>query len=85
MISGKGVLNNRISEYLMTRLAEMGIPTHFVKRLNMREQLVYELEIVPVEVWCGTSPPAPSPSASASRTVRPCPARSSNTITNPTS
>ena len=50
VISGKGVLNNRISEYLMTRLAEMGIPTHFVKRLNMREQLVYELEIIPVEV-----------------------------------
>ena len=49
-ISGKGVLNNRISEYLMTRLAEMGIPTHLVKRLNMREQLVYELEIVPIEV-----------------------------------
>ena len=50
VISGKGVLNNRISEYLMTRLAEMGIPTHFVRRLNMREQLVYEAEIVPIEV-----------------------------------
>ncbi len=50
VITGKGVLNNRISEYLMTRLGEIGIPTHFVRRLNMREQLVREVEIVPVEV-----------------------------------
>jgi len=50
VITGKGVLNNRISEYLMLRLAEVGIPTHFVRRLNMREQLVKEVEIVPVEV-----------------------------------
>ena len=50
IITGKGVLNNRISEYLMMRLAEIGIPTHFVRRLNMREQLVRAVEIVPVEV-----------------------------------
>ena len=50
IISGKGVLNNRISEYLMTRLNEMGIPTHFLRRLSMREQLVYEAEIIPIEV-----------------------------------
>ena len=49
-ITGKGVLNNRISEYLMTRLGEIGIPTHFVRRLNMREQLIREVEIVPLEV-----------------------------------
>ena len=49
-ITGKGVLNNRISEYLMTRLGEAGIPTHFVRRLNMREQLVREVEIIPLEV-----------------------------------
>lgn len=49
-ITGKGVLNNRISELLMTRIAEIGIPTHFIKRLNMREQLVREVEIIPVEV-----------------------------------
>ena len=49
-ITGKGVLNNRISEYLMTRLAEIGIPTHFVRRLNMREQLIREVEIIPIEV-----------------------------------
>ena len=50
VITGKGVLNNRISEYLMQRLAEIGIPTHFVRRLNMREQLVREVEIIPIEV-----------------------------------
>src|ERR1700693_600548 len=45
-ITGKGVLNNRISEYLMLKLAESGIPTHFVRRLNMREQLVRQVEII---------------------------------------
>jgi len=49
-ITGKGVLNNRISEYLMMRLSEVGVPTHFVRRLNMREQLVREVEIIPIEV-----------------------------------
>ena len=49
IITGKGVLNNRISEYLMTRLAEIGIPTHLMRRLNMREQLIREVEIIPVE------------------------------------
>ena len=50
IITGKGVLNNRISEYLMTRIGEIGVPTHFVRRLNMREQLVREVEIIPLEV-----------------------------------
>ncbi len=50
VISGKGVLNNRISEYLMVRLADIGVPTHFMRRLNMREQLVREVEIIPIEV-----------------------------------
>jgi phosphoribosylaminoimidazole-succinocarboxamide synthase len=50
VITGKGVLNNRISEFLMTRLGEIGIPTHFVRRLNMREQLVREVEIIPLEI-----------------------------------
>ena len=49
-ITGKGVLNNRISEYLMMRLAEIGVPTHFVRRLNMREQLIREVEIIPLEI-----------------------------------
>lgn len=50
IITGKGVLNNRISEYLMMRLAEIGVPTHFVRRLNMREQLIREVEIIPLEI-----------------------------------
>jgi len=50
VITGKGVLNNRISEFIMLRLQEVGIPTHFIKRLNMREQLIREVEIVPIEV-----------------------------------
>jgi phosphoribosylaminoimidazole-succinocarboxamide synthase len=50
VITGKGVLNNRISEYLMVRLAEIGVPTHFIRRVNMREQLIKEVEIIPVEV-----------------------------------
>ena len=50
VITGKGVLNNRISEYLMSKLGDIGVPTHFVRRLNMREQLVREVEIIPIEV-----------------------------------
>jgi len=50
VITGKGVLNNRISEFIMLRLAEIGVPTHFVRRLNMREQLIREVEIIPLEV-----------------------------------
>jgi len=49
-IEGKGVLNNRISEYLFVKLGEIGVPTHFIKRLNMREQLIREVEIIPLEV-----------------------------------
>jgi len=50
VIDGKGVLNNRISELIFTRLNDLGMPTHFLKRLNMREQLVREVEIIPLEV-----------------------------------
>jgi phosphoribosylaminoimidazole-succinocarboxamide synthase len=50
VIDGKGVLNNRISEYIFTNLNNMGIPTHFMRRLNMREQLIREVEIIPLEV-----------------------------------
>ena len=49
-ISGKGVLNNRISEHIFTLLGTIGIPTHFIRRLNMREQLIRQVEIVPIEV-----------------------------------
>lgn len=50
VIEGKGVLNNRISEYIFLQLAQLGIQTHFIKALNMREQLIREAEIVPLEV-----------------------------------
>jgi phosphoribosylaminoimidazole-succinocarboxamide synthase len=49
-IQGKGIINNKISEFLMTRLNDMGIPTHFIRGLNMREQLVRAVDIVPLEV-----------------------------------
>lgn len=49
-IEGKGVLNNRLSEFFMTGLNNIGVPTHFIRRLNMREQLVRQVEIVPLEV-----------------------------------
>ncbi|MDZ7824195.1 MAG: phosphoribosylaminoimidazolesuccinocarboxamide synthase [Ahrensia sp.] len=50
VIEGKGVLNNRISEHIFTHLGNIGIPTHFIKRMNMREQLIREVEIIPLEV-----------------------------------
>ena len=50
LIEGKGVLNNRISEIIFQRLGEIGVPTHFIKRINMREQLIREVEIIPLEV-----------------------------------
>ncbi len=50
IFEGKGVLNNLLSEYFMVGLGQIGVPTHFLKRLNMREQLVRKCEIVPLEV-----------------------------------
>ncbi len=47
---GKGVLNNRLSEFFMTGLNSIGVPTHFIRRINMREQLVRMAEIIPLEV-----------------------------------
>jgi phosphoribosylaminoimidazole-succinocarboxamide synthase len=52
VLQGKGVLNNRISEYIMTRLAAIGVQTHFIKRLSPREQLIRQVEIIPLEVVC---------------------------------
>ena len=52
VLDGKGVLNNRISEFVMMQLNAIGLPTHFLKRLNMREQLIREVEIIPLEVIC---------------------------------
>ena len=48
-IEGKGVLNNRISEHILSNLTEIGIKNHLVKRLNMREQLVKLVDIIPIE------------------------------------
>ena len=48
-IDGKGILNNRISEYILSNLNEVGIKNHLVKRINMREQLVKSVEIIPIE------------------------------------
>ncbi|WP_455475110.1 phosphoribosylaminoimidazolesuccinocarboxamide synthase [Bartonella sp. B30(2025)] len=50
IIDGKGVLNNRISEHIFSHLSRLGIPTHFIKRINMREQLIKAVEIIPLEV-----------------------------------
>lgn len=47
---GKGVLNNRLSEFFMSGLNSIGVPTHFIRRINMREQLVRMAEIIPLEV-----------------------------------
>jgi len=49
-VEGKGVLNNRLSEFFMTGLNTIGVPTHFIKRINMREQLIRAVEIIPLEV-----------------------------------
>ncbi len=49
-IVGKGVVNNRMSNYLMEKLEKEGIPTHYVEELNERETLVKKVKIVPLEV-----------------------------------
>ena len=48
-IEGKGILNNRISEHILSSLTEIGIKNHLIKRLNMREQLVEMVNIIPIE------------------------------------
>src|SRR6202022_1277255 len=50
VIEGRGVLNNRISEYGFHLLNTLGVPTHFIRRLSRREQLIREVEIIPLEV-----------------------------------
>lgn len=50
VLEGKGVLNNRISEFVMSELERIGVPTHFIRRINMREQLIRHVEIIPLEV-----------------------------------
>jgi phosphoribosylaminoimidazole-succinocarboxamide synthase len=48
-VEGKGVLNNRISEHILNNINQIGIKTHLIKRLNMREQLIKLVEIIPLE------------------------------------
>ena len=48
-IEGKGILNNRISEHILSSLSEIGIKNHLIKRLNMREQLVEMVNIIQIE------------------------------------
>ena len=50
VFEGKGVLNNRLSEFFMNGLNEIGVPTHFIRRLNIREQLIRNCDILPLEV-----------------------------------
>ena len=50
VIEGKGVLNNRLSEFFMNGLTNIGVPNHFIRRINMREQLIRQVEIIPIEV-----------------------------------
>ena len=49
-IEGKGVINNRMSNILMAKLEEAGVPTHFVRELSERDTLVKKVKIVPLEV-----------------------------------
>jgi len=44
------VLNNRLSEFFMNGLTNIGVPNHFIRRINMREQLIRQVEIIPLEV-----------------------------------
>ena len=50
VIAGKGVLNNRISAHIMTKLESIGVPTHFICSMNMREQLVHQVDIIPLKL-----------------------------------
>jgi len=49
-ITGKGVINNRVTNFMMKKLEAAGIPTHFVEELNDRDTLVKKVSIVPLEV-----------------------------------
>ncbi|WP_341791816.1 phosphoribosylaminoimidazolesuccinocarboxamide synthase [Rickettsia endosymbiont of Gonocerus acuteangulatus] len=49
-VSGKGVLNNNISSFVMNKLEMIGIENHFIEKLNMREQLIQYVEMFPLQV-----------------------------------
>ena len=84
MITGKGVLNNRISVPDDAARRD-GIPTHFVRRLNMREQLVREVEMIPLEVVVRNFAAGSFAEMFRMSEERRCRARSSSTTTSPTS
>ena len=48
IIEGKGILNNRISEHILNNLNQIGIKNHLIRRINMREQLVKLVKIIPI-------------------------------------
>ena len=50
IINGKGVLNNAISDFLMKKINELGIPTHYIKKIDKKSQLLKKVDIVPIEV-----------------------------------
>ena len=83
-LDGKGVLNNRISEFVMLRLGEIGIPTHFIKRLNMREQLIKKVEIIPLEVICRNVAAGTMSKRLGIEEAKNCPDQSSNFVSNET-
>lgn len=49
-IEDKGIVNNRLSNFLMTMLEKLGIPTHYIEELNDRETVVKKVTIIPIEV-----------------------------------
>mgnify|MGYP001212523865 CR=1 FL=1 len=48
-IEGKGVLNNKISSHIFKKLTKIGVKNHLIEQINIREQLVYSLKIIPIE------------------------------------
>jgi phosphoribosylaminoimidazole-succinocarboxamide synthase len=50
IVVGKGIINNRISELIFNRLGDLGIQTHFIRSVNMREQIVRYLEMIPLRI-----------------------------------
>ncbi len=80
-LEGKGVLNNRLSEFFMAGLNQIGVPTHFIRRINMREQLVRMAEIIPLEVVVRNFAAGPLTSRLGIPEGRSSLARSSNTTT----
>ena len=50
-IAGKGIINNKITELVMTRLSQIGIPTHFIERTSDREQLIHEVDAIGAIFW----------------------------------